>query len=67
MHGFEVAARLREQCPGIPIVLTSGVYVERPYLTAGRFVGADAYMVNPVDPDELAETLDRLLDASATN
>jgi CheY-like chemotaxis protein len=62
MYGFEVAKKIRDQRPRVPIVLTSAVFIERPYRTAARFAGAGAFFEKPVDPAALADTLDELLE-----
>jgi CheY-like chemotaxis protein len=62
LHGFEVCRLLKQKKPRTPIVHLSAVYVARPYQRAGTWAGADAYLVSPVEPAELLETLDRLID-----
>jgi DNA-binding response OmpR family regulator len=65
LHGFEVCRAIRKQAPTMPVVHVSAVYVDPPYRIAGNLAGANEYLVGPVDPDELAALLDRLLDGRA--
>jgi len=66
LHGFEVCRLLREKpaTAGVPIVHVSAVYVTSEDIAGGQSVGADAYMVAPVDPDVLVEKLDDLIGAA---
>ncbi|WP_427913418.1 response regulator transcription factor [Ramlibacter sp. MMS24-I3-19] len=61
LHGFEVCARIRQQYPALPIVHVSTVFVDQPYPLAGRFAGANYYLVPPIEPSGLIELLDRLV------
>lgn len=63
LHGFEVCRLLRERpsTAGVPIIHVSAVFVKDEDVETGRQSGADAYMVAPVDPAELARTLDTLI------
>jgi two-component system, NarL family, nitrate/nitrite response regulator NarL len=52
--GYEVCRELRDAYgPALPIVFVSGTRVDRLDLVGGLLVGADDYLVKPVDPDEL--------------
>jgi len=63
VHGIEVCGVLKSdrKTARIPVVLTSAVYVDELHRGAGLSSGADAYLIAPLNPDELAATLDRLL------
>lgn len=63
VHGFEVCRLLRERpaTARVPIVHVSAVYVKDEDVETGRQCGADAYLVAPVDPAELARTMDALI------
>lgn len=63
MHGFEVCRRLRESpnTTSLPIIHVSASSVSDADQQRARSVGADTYMVDPVDPFVLAFTLDELL------
>ena len=52
--GYEVCRELRDTYgPALPIVFVSGTRVDRLDLVGGLLVGADDYLVKPIDPDEL--------------
>jgi two-component system nitrate/nitrite response regulator NarL len=54
VSGYEVCRELRDTYgPALPIVFVSGTRVDRLDLVGGLLVGADDYLVKPVDPDEL--------------
>lgn len=57
------AIRLRGETARLPVVLTSAVFVTDIHRQVGMESGADAYLIGPVDPQELTSTLDRLLAA----
>lgn len=62
IHGFEVCRELRElHGEGVAIVLVSGDQVEAHDRIAGLLIGADEYLVKPVDEAELLARLRRLL------
>ncbi|MCD6076316.1 MAG: hybrid sensor histidine kinase/response regulator [Ramlibacter sp.] len=63
LHGFEVCRLLRAnpKTARVPVIHISAVYVTDEDRAAGERAGADAYMVSPVDTDELASTIDRLV------
>ncbi|MGZ5180718.1 MAG: response regulator transcription factor [Ramlibacter sp.] len=63
VHGIEVCGVLKsgQTTARIPVVLTSAVYVDELHRGAGLASGADAYLIAPLSPEELAATLDRLL------
>lgn len=63
LHGLEVCRLLRSttRTASLPIIHVSAVYVTEQDQAAGQNAGADAYLVAPVDPGELAAMLDELL------
>ena len=63
LHGVEVCSiiRKREATARLPVVLTSAVYVDDLHRDAGLSSGADAYLIAPLNPDEVMAVLDRLL------
>jgi CheY-like chemotaxis protein len=63
LHGMEVCRLLRAdpRTARLPIVQVSAVYRSEKDRQAAQRAGADAYMTAPVDFDELATTLRRLL------
>src|SRR2546426_9900164 len=62
IDGFEVCRELRERCgEALPIVFVSGERLESHDRVAGLLIGADDYLVKPIDPDELIARLRRLL------
>jgi CheY-like chemotaxis protein len=63
LHGFEVCRLLRgnPKTSNVPIIHISAVYVSPEDRAAGELAGADAYMISPVDTDELAQMIDRLV------
>ena len=64
--GTEVASLLRAHAATatLPIIHVSAVYVDPETAVVSSRAGADAYMRAPVDAEELAGTLDRLLGCS---
>jgi DNA-binding NarL/FixJ family response regulator len=65
--GYEVCRELRETYgEDLPIVFISGDRVEAPDRVVGLLLGADDYLVKPVDPDELTARLRRLITRAAT-
>ena len=66
--GVEVCRRLRERASTatLPIVHVSAVYITGHARAAGERAGADAYLVAPVNPKELAKSLDQLIAARGT-
>jgi CheY-like chemotaxis protein len=65
VDGWEAAARLRAdpQTAHIKIVLLSARAQEAD-IQRGEKIGVDAYLTKPFDPDELIETVRRLMDAA---
>ena len=62
VDGFEVCRELRDRFGDrLPIVLVSGTRASSHDRVAGLLIGADDYLVKPVDADELLVRLRRLL------
>ncbi len=51
MDGTEAAARIREQCP-VPIIMLTA-YAEREMISRAEAAGAMAYLVKPINENEL--------------
>jgi DNA-binding NarL/FixJ family response regulator len=63
LSGYEVCRELRNLYGDeLPILFVSGQRVEPLDRAAGMLVGADDYLVKPVDPDELLARIRRLLE-----
>jgi DNA-binding NarL/FixJ family response regulator len=66
VDGFEVCRELRERFgDDLPVVLVSGTRVSSHDRVAGLLIGADDYLVKPVNADELLVRLRRLLTRAA--
>ena len=63
IHGFEVARELKasERTKNIPILQISASFVQMEHRMAGLEAGADAYLVEPVEPGELVANIRALL------
>jgi PAS domain S-box-containing protein len=61
MNGHEVCRRLKADDATIPILQISASYVSGPDRVRGLENGADAYLVKPVEADELIATIRALL------
>lgn len=63
MNGMEVCRQLRSQpaTADLPIVHVSGVYITGHARALGEQAGADAYLLAPANPRELADTLNGLI------
>jgi signal transduction histidine kinase len=61
MSGHEVCRRLKADDATIPILQISASYVSGPDKVRGLESGADAYLVKPVEADELIATIRALL------
>jgi PAS domain S-box-containing protein len=66
IHGFEVSRLIRERAQPrwVPIIHISSVFVEDSHVQGGLESGADAYLVQPIDPAVLVATLRAFLRAS---
>lgn len=65
IHGLEVCRLLRSNAATrrLPVVHVSAIYVTDTDRATGHSAGADAYLLAPVSAEELAGTLDRLLES----
>jgi CheY-like chemotaxis protein len=63
IDGFEVCRRLKSDAAtrAIPIIQKTAVYKDPEHRRQGLAAGADEYLVDPVEPDELIATVRRLL------
>ena len=63
IHGFDVARRLKrgETTRNIPILQISASFVQAEHRMEGLDAGADAYLVEPVEPGELVANIRALL------
>lgn len=67
IQGVEVCRLLRERADtkALPIVHVSAIYVTGHARAAAERAGADAYLVSPIHPKEVAQLLDKLIAARA--
>jgi PAS domain S-box-containing protein len=63
LNGFDVARGLKqgERTKGIPILQVSASFVQMEHRMEGNAPGADAYLVEPVEPGELVANIRALL------
>ncbi|MGH9350128.1 MAG: ATP-binding protein [Vicinamibacterales bacterium] len=63
IHGFDVARRLKagDATRNIPILQISASFVQKEHRMEGLAAGADAYLVEPVEPGELVANIRALL------
>jgi DNA-binding response OmpR family regulator len=64
MDGFEVCRRLKADAvtSGIPVVHKTAVFGDPEHQQRGLAAGADEYLMEPIDPEELVSTVKRLLE-----
>jgi DNA-binding NarL/FixJ family response regulator len=68
LNGYEVCRELRERYgDSIPIIFISGERTDALDRAAGLLLGADDYMIKPVDPGELIARVRRLVERPRTN
>jgi DNA-binding NarL/FixJ family response regulator len=65
LNGLGLLQTLHERFETLPIILTSSKYADPVGRAAGLMLGADDYLVKPLDPAELAARLRRSLRLSA--
>lgn len=61
VNGVAVCEFIKKGPKPIPVVLMSAVYVDELHKGAALDAGADAYLVSPLEPQELGAVFDRLL------
>ena len=61
VNGVKVCEYIKKGPNPLPVVLMSAVYVDELHKGAALDAGADAYLVSPLEPQELAAVFDRLL------
>jgi two-component system, NarL family, nitrate/nitrite response regulator NarL len=67
LTGYEVCTELRDEFgDGLPIVFVSGDRTEPNDRVCGLLIGADDYLVKPLDPNEFLARVRRLLAHSAS-
>jgi signal transduction histidine kinase len=64
MSGVELAARLRERAPDLPVIFCSG-YAGDLITAGGPEAAGAAFFTKPVDPDRLFQKMRELLDMAA--
>ena len=62
--GFEVCERLKATHPELPVVMITTVYQTAQARRDAFHAGADAYLLDPVEPERLVEAVARFLDPS---
>jgi DNA-binding NarL/FixJ family response regulator len=68
LNGYEICRELRERYgDSIAIVFVSGERTDALDRSGGLLLGADDYLIKPVDPGELVARLRRLVDRGRTN
>jgi len=60
--GFTVCERLKQAYPDIPVVMITSVYHQAQARRDGFQAGADAYLLDPVEPDRLIDAVAHFLD-----
>jgi len=61
ISGLEVCARIKQRWPHIMVLQTSATYVTGADRTRGLEGGADSYLTQPIEPDELVAAVRALL------
>jgi signal transduction histidine kinase len=59
--GIELCGEIKRRQPGTFVLQTSAAVTRRKDRTAGLVGGADSYLIEPIDPDELLATVDSLV------
>ena len=60
--GFTVCEQMKKVAPGLPVVMVTSVYRTAQARRDAFAVGADAFLLEPVAPDQLVRTVGGLLD-----
>jgi signal transduction histidine kinase len=61
INGYEVCAFVKENYPGVMVLMTSATFTTSAHRTHGLNAGADSYLVQPAEPLELAAAINALL------
>jgi DNA-binding NarL/FixJ family response regulator len=64
LNGLGLLQVLHERFQGLPVILTSSKHADPVGRAAGLMLGADDYLVKPLDPTELAARMHRSLQRS---
>jgi DNA-binding NarL/FixJ family response regulator len=68
LNGYEVCREVRDRYgAAVPIIFVSGERMDAVDRTAGLLLGADDYLVKPVDPGELIARIRRLVKPTQSN
>jgi CheY-like chemotaxis protein len=69
MDGFEVCRRLKSDAltGPIPVVHKTAVYADDEHRLRGLAAGAEEYLADPIEPDLLLATIERLLKRSPSH
>ncbi len=59
--GFEVCGAIKAKQPGTIVLQTSAAFTADRHRVAGLAGGADSYLVEPIDPEELLATVNAML------
>jgi len=62
--GFTVCERLKAAYPDIPVIMVTSVYHTAQARREGFAAGADAYLLDPVEPERLIDAVAHFLDPS---
>ena len=60
-NGFSVCERFKSVHPQVPVVMITSVYQSSASRRDGYMAGADEYLLTPVEPERLLETVSRYL------
>ena len=60
-NGIEVCGEIKTRQPGTFVLQTSAAFTRGKDRAAGLVGGADSYLIEPIEPDELLATVDSLL------
>ena len=61
IHGFEVCRRIKEEQPDVLVLQTSATFTDKEHRVQGLEGGADSYLTEPVEPEELVAAVRALL------
>ncbi|HEX7967837.1 MAG TPA: response regulator, partial [Stellaceae bacterium] len=61
VSGLEICGAIKAKLPGTIVLQTSAAFTAGKHRAAGLSGGADAYLVEPIEPEELLATVDALM------